>query len=235
MVTADFFRPGGYTMIHWLTKLTKSTLLTLTALLGGLGLTASPAHAYYDVLDNGEIQKEGTYKLLGGLQMLTSDGGANAEGTFEMGFQDEFGLRTSFGFGATDVFFGGLFKWMPIPDIEGQPAIGFNAGLLYASDGDARDLTFRFEPLVSKKFHTESVTFTPYASLPIGLRTRDSESLSNSSKMTWQLVGGTQLQVEKWKRLQFLGEVGVDLDHALSHISVAAVFYYDGENGFKLE
>jgi len=196
---------------------------------------ASPAHAYLDVLDTGEITKPGTFKLTGDLQLLTDIGGANVGGIFDMGFQDEFGVRTLFGTGRTNFYVGGLFKWMPIPDIEGQPAIGFNAGLIYGSMDHNRDLTFRFEPLLSKKFTTDSVLFTPYISLPVGLRSRDSRDLGNSNDLTWQLVTGTQMQVEKWKRLQFVGEIGLDLGQAPSYISVAAVFYYDHENKFNLE
>jgi hypothetical protein len=188
---------------------------------------SAPAWAYYDVLDNGEILAPGRYKVTGGLQALTDRGGLNAGAIFDAGFGDEFGARGLVGIGDTDISFGGLFKWMPIPDIENQPAIGFNAGLLYAKDADVRDITFRFEPLVSKKIVVNQSAWTPYASLPIGLRSRDSDASSNHSDVTWQLVAGTQLQLEQWKELQFIAEIGADLDHALSHVSVAAIYYFD--------
>ncbi len=35
--------------------------------------------------------------------------------------------------------------------------------------------SFRFEPLISKKFQMENMVLTPYGSLPLGLRTRNSE------------------------------------------------------------
>lgn len=198
-------------------------------------LFSAPAFAYYDVLDAGEILPQGTYKLTGAGQLLTDRGGLNAEAMIDAGFQDEFGMRGLFGFGRTDIFAGALFKWMPIPDIDKQPAIGFNVGVLYGKADAARDLTFRFEPLVSKKFSSGDLVFTPYASLPIGIRTRDSEIDGNSTNMTWQLVAGTQLQVPKWKKLQFMGEVGVDLDSAVSHVSIAALLYFDEENGIAIE
>lgn len=203
--------------------------LTLTALL------SIPAFAYYDVLDSGEILSKGQYKLTGAGQLLTDRGGLNAEAMIDAGFQDEFGIRGLFGFGRTDIFAGALFKWMPIPDLDKQPAIGFNVGVLYGKADAARDLTFRFEPLVSKKFSDGNLVFTPYASLPIGIRTRDSEIDGNSTNMTWQLVAGTQLQIPKWKKLQFMGEFGVDLDSAVSHITVGALLYFDEENGIVIE
>ena len=200
-----------------------------------LGLLSTPCWAYYDVLDNGEILQSGHYKFTAGLQTLTSSGGLNMGLMFDAGFQEEYGIRILGGLGKTDYYTGGLFKWMPIPDIEGQPAIGFNVGLVYAKWNDNRDLTFRFEPLVSKKFEMESVTLTPYGSLPLGLRTRNSDVNEAGSAVTWQLVAGSQLQIEKWKNLQFMGEIGLELEHAFSHISLAAIYYFDPETGFELK
>ncbi len=199
---------------------------------------SAPAFAgYYSVLDTGEVLQAGHYKVTGDAQILTKNGGLNAGATFDMGFQEEFGLRALVGFGSTDVFAGGLFKWMPVPDIENQPAIGFNAGILYGKDGDTSDMTVRFEPLVSKKLHIEQTTLTPYASLPIGIRTRNSSNyyVEDGTKMTFQMVVGSQLQVEQWKNLQFMAEIGLDLDKAPSYISFAGVFYFDSENGFSLQ
>jgi hypothetical protein len=199
-----------------------------------LSFTAAQAHAYYDVLDNGEILPAGKYKATGSVQALTDSGGMNLGAMIDAGFQEEYGVRGLLGFGKTDYSLGGLFKWMPIPDVEGQPAIGFNTGLLYAKNGHARELTFRFEPLVSKRFPVGQSAWTPYASLPIGYRTRNFDDDSRKSQLAFQLVAGTQLQLEQWKNLQFMAEVGTDLDHALSHVSFAAVFYFD-ETGFSLQ
>ena len=118
-------------------------------LVGCVGLLGSQAFAYYDVLDNGEVLPQGHYKLTGDAQLLTDTGGLNVGAIFDAGFQDEYGIRALAGTGRTDYFMGALFKCMPIPDTENQPAVGFNAGLLYAKWEDSRDLTFRFEPLVS--------------------------------------------------------------------------------------
>lgn len=201
-----------------------------------LGFLSSPCWAYYDVLDTGEVMQKGKYKLTADTQLLTSTGGGNVGVIADAGIQEEYGLRAIAGLGRTDYFFGGLFKWMPIPDIQNQPAVGFNAGLLYAKWYDNRDLTFRFEPLVSKKFSLEQVIITPYGSIPLGLRTRSSNVNSDTgTDIAWQFVVGSQLQIEKWKNLQFMGEVGLELDHSLSHISVAAIWYFDEENGFELK
>lgn len=195
---------------------------------------SSPGWAYYDVLDNGEVMTKGNYKLTATTQLLTESGGLNIGGIFDMGFEEDFGIRVLAGFGRTDYFVGGMLKWMPIPDIDNQPAIGFNLGLAYARWNSASDLTFRGEPLVSKKFPIETATITPYVSLPIGVRMRNSTAQDDATKIAWQFAAGSQLQIEKWKNLQFMAEVGLDLNQAQSYISAAAIWYFDQE-GFELK
>lgn len=200
-----------------------------------LGFVSSPCWAYYEVLDTGEVLARGHYKLTGGLQALTDTGGANLTGIFDAGFTPDFGARALVGFGKTDIYLGGMAKWMPIPDVEGQPAVGLNAGMSYARWMDATEVTFRIEPLVSKKFAVDSAFVTPYASLPIGVRARNSNVADDTTKTTFQLVAGAQMQLPQWKNLQFIGEIGLDLDNAFSHIAAAAIFYFDDENGFSLQ
>ena len=193
--------------------------------------------AYYGVLDNGEIMGAGKYKATLNTQALTENGGLNLGGIFDIGMSEEFGVRGLIGFGKTDFYSGALVKWMPVPDIENQPAMGFNAGLVYAKDGGVADLTVRIEPMLSKRLVVEATTFTPYLALPVGIRMRDSNvrGEDDESTATFQMVVGSQLQVERWKNLQFLAEIGIDLDNSPGYISVAGVFYFDQEQGFTLE
>ena len=44
---------------------------------------------------------------------------------------------------------------------------------------------------------------------------------------------GTQLELPNWNNLQFMTELGFDLDNAYSYLSFAAVVYFD-EEGFDL-
>lgn len=188
------------------------------------------AHAaYYGVLDNGEVQPAGQYKVTTDVQALTKNGGLNLGGTFDMGFNDEFGLRALLGFGKTDFFAGAMFKWMPIPDLENQPAIGVNLGVVYANDEDIRDMSFRAEPLVSKRLTVEQTVITPYAALPVSVRVRDTNSVAvkEETRMAFQLVIGSQLQIEAYKNLQFIAEIGLDLDQSPGYVSMGAVWYFD--------
>src|SRR5665213_1970052 len=205
---------------RYMKSILKLAAIVLTATI------SSAAFAYYDVLDTGEVMAPGKYKLTADTQLVTSEGGINVGAIFDAGFQEEFGVRALAGFGTTDYYMGGLFKWMPVPDVGGQPAVGCNVGLIYGKWHDSRDLTLRGEPLVSKQFTLERIIVTPYSSLPLGIRTRNSDNrqIDTDAKFQAQFVAGSQLQVEKWKNLQFLGEVGLDLsNNSLSHVSVAAV------------
>jgi hypothetical protein len=201
-------------------------------------LVSSPAWAaYYGVLDNGEVLGEGKYKLTTDVQALTKNGGLNLGAMGEMGFQEDFGVKALIGFGKTDFYGGAMFKWMPIPDLENQPAIGVNLGVIYANDEDVRDLSFRAEPMVSKRLSVDETVFTPYVSLPVSVRVRntDDPAIEEETRMTFQLVLGSQLQIAAYKNLQFIAEIGLDLDQAPGYVSMGAVWYFDRENGFTLE
>ncbi len=204
--------------------------LAATVLLG------APAWADYSVMDNGEVMKSGHYKVTGNTQVLTENAGINVGGRIDLGITEDTGVRALLGVGNTDLFFGGMFKWMPIPDTDKQPAIGGNIGILYIKDGEVKDLILRMEPLVSKKVTIEEVIFTPYASVPLGLRMRKSDKEDDGDKdLTLQLVLGTQLQIPTWQKLQFIAEVGIDLDKSPGYLNVGAVFYWDSEAGMVLE
>lgn len=216
-----------------MTKSTQQLLAKSLVLLSFLGF-AFQSQAYYSVMDNGEILKSGVFKFTGVTQILTDEGGLDLTAMADMGFQEEYGARVLAGVGKTDFYLGGLFKWMPVPDIDNQPAIGFNAGLIYAHDSGVSETTIRVEPLVSKKLQVDQTYLTPYASIPTGIQMRNTSDRDDKTRVASQLVFGSQVQVEAWKNLQFMGEVGINLDNAPSHVAAAAVLYFDEEKGFEL-
>lgn len=211
---------------------TFSKILSLLLLMGLHGYSS----AYTSVMDNGEIMSAGEFKMTGESQFITSEhGGMNLSGRFDGGINEEMGYRGQFGFGKTDVFMGGLVKYMPFPDTDTQPAIGFNAGLLYARNSGNSVTTVRFEPLASKQFDVTFGKVTPYTSLPLGLRTGERDiNGDNKSSLQMQFALGSQIKVQQWKNLQFLGEVGLNLKDAPSYISIGAVLYFDPNKGLVL-
>lgn len=200
-------------------------LITITA----------PAFADYTVFDNGEILPSGHYKFTGHTQHLTdAGGGLNAAAIIDMGFSEDWGARGFVGFGHTDIFFGALAKWMPIKEEGNRPAMGFNFGFHYLKDSGTRDFITRVEPLISKKIEMGNFWLTPYGSIPIGVRSRDSENGDDDDDITSQFVIGSQLQIEKWKNLQFIAEIGIELNESPSYVGAGAILYFDSENGFTL-
>lgn len=210
---------------------TAAKLYTLILLMGVHGYSM----AYTTVMDTGEIMPAGQYKMTGETQFITNDdSGMNLSGRFDAGINEEMGFRGQVGFGKTDFFMGGMFKYMPFPDTDTQPAVGFNAGLLYARDRGINLTTIRFEPLVSKHFDTTFGALTPYASLPIGILTGEKNiDGSSSSDLQMQIAFGTQIKTNQWKNVQFMTELGLDLKDAYSYISLGLILYYDPAQGVQ--
>src|SRR5690606_13854627 len=108
---------------------------------------------------------------------------------------DDSNVRGIIGFGTTDFQVGGFYKWVPIPDVEGQPAIGFAAGVLYARTEGLNDLSLRFHPLISKQYQIDWGEITPYGSIPIGIRSIDGET-----DVPVQAVIGAELKTSHWDK-----------------------------------
>lgn len=205
----------------------KKSLLVFIAL-----AFSSPSFAYYSVMSTGEILPEGKYTLTGEAQFLTDDpSGVNAGARFETGIDEGSGFRGEVGVGTTDLFLGALYKFIPYPDIEGQPAVGLNTGILYANDAGYGEFTLRFEPLVSKKFEMTFGHLIPYGSVPIGIQHRTKGSDRNDVAI--QIVGGVEMAFNELKGLRFMPEVGIDIDNAPTYISIGAIFDFD-EEGFDI-
>lgn len=204
-----------------------STLLIL--------ISSSPAFGYYSVLNTGDILPEGKYTATGETQFLMDPGGINLGAKFDSGINESTGFRADLGFGKTDLSLGAFVKYIPYPDVEGQPAVGLNSGIIYATDAGINVFTVRFEPLVSKKFETSFGHLVPYASVPVGLAHR-SKRINNEDKndLAIQIVGGTEIKHRQLNGVKFMAEVGIDIDNAFSYVSLAGVFDFDS-TGFHIE
>lgn len=201
-----------------------------------LAMAVSPkAFAYYSVMDNAEVMPSGHYKVTGESQFLTDGGSMNFAGRFDAGINEETGVRAEVGFGDTDVSAGAYVKFVPYPDYGKQPAIGMNLGVLYGRDGSNSEMSIRLEPLISKKFEMNFGALTPYGSLPVSVRRRDGNRYANDrNDVTLQLVAGTQVYLKNvLQNIQFLAEVGLDLNEAPAYFSIGAVWYFDKDNGFQ--
>ena len=189
------------------------------------------AQGYESVMSTGEILPEGKYTITPALQFLDDPSGVNAIGQFEMGIDEGSGIQAEAGVGTTDFFLGALYKYIPFPDVEGQPAVGINSGLTYAADAGLSIFTARFEPLVSKKLVTGFGYLLPYASLPIGIKHRTSGSDRND--VAFQVAAGAEIMINSWKGLRLMPEFGIDLDNSNNYVLIGAVLDFD-QNGFDI-
>lgn len=170
------------------------------------------------------MTESGSYKLGSELQILTDDPGDNS-GANILFFIDlptsssSIDYRFKFGTGATDINLGVAAKWVPIPDLQNQPAIGLLFDIDWINDEDFDFFTARIAPLISKNFRWEYGSMTPYAALPIG-----TYYFTENDKMEGfvQLSFGVELNFEAYQNLTFFGEAGFDIDRAITYFSLAA-------------
>jgi hypothetical protein len=187
-----------------------------------------PLHAfsYYTFQDTGDLLQPGKYAVGTELQFITEDdSGVNILGRFDGGWRDGWNYRAIVGLGEVDFQVGGFVKWVPIPDHGKQPAIGISAGGLLASYADDTEISARVYPFISKDFMIESGKLTPYATLPLGVRTFDGDSSS-----TAQAILGGRFNANEMKGADFFAEVGLDLDDAPTFFGIGATFPLNDEN-----
>lgn len=192
---------------------------------------ALKTQALYSVLETGEILTEGSYRANLETQFVSDgDRGLNLVGHFDTWFNQDSNLRFDLGTGTTDFYTGGFFKWVPFPDTTGQPAVGFSTGVIFARNGGIDEIAIRIRPLVSKKISTEIGEINPYASIPVGISSRDGEG-----SFPIHLVGGLEWKTDHWEHITFIGEFGVNINEAFSYFSLSAQVYWDQNEGFSLD
>lgn len=194
-------------------------------------ISSVSSFAYYSTFDTGELVKEGRVEALLETQFVTdNNSGMNLNARADYGLNDESSFRALLGFGATDFQIGGFYKWVPIPDYKDQPAIGLSAGVMYARYSGENELALRLHPFLSKKFEIDHGMLTPYAALPVGLRSFDGE---NQVPIQFQL--GTRFKHNDIKHIAFNAELGFNVKDAFTYISFGAVFALDEDYGFQFK
>lgn len=183
-------------------------------------LISQPSLAFYTVQDTGELLKPEENQLSGEVQFITSgDEGVNAIAIYDRGIDEESNLRVTAGAGTTDVVIGAFYKWVPYPDFDKQPAIGFIFGAHYAHYEDENELAGRIIPLVSKKFDSDLGLFTPYIAVPVALSNYDDDT-----NAPIQLVLGSRFRHHNFDHFDFNAELGFDINDSFAYISIGAIF-----------
>ncbi|XGC82295.1 hypothetical protein ACES2L_07335 [Bdellovibrio bacteriovorus] len=193
----------------------------------GLFLTSN-AHAYLSIAESGELVPQGKYQVGVEPQLLTNKGGgANVNVFIDTALSESSSARISMGAGAVDFNAFGSFKYIPFPDVENQPAMGFRAGAGIARDEETNLLQLQFAPLVSKKFDTEYGLAVPYLAVPFTFLNTKEENL-----VATNLSIGSEFHYVDWDQVTLGAEAGVDLNKSYSYISIFATFPFESQKGF---
>jgi hypothetical protein len=196
----------------------------LTSALALASFFAAPAHAYNSVLQTGDLVEPGAFQAALAPQFtLSRYDGVSVDALLDVGIDNASSARGLIGVGdGIDFEVGGLYKYIPFPDTDRQPAIGGELGVVFARTRGKSELDFRFNPLLSKKFETEVGDVTPYASIPLTISFRDGQTL-----VPIQLSFGSELRLLSTPQLSFLAEAGLNLHDAFGYISGAIAWRFD--------
>ena len=185
-----------------------------------VSLFSLPAQAFYTVQDTGDIIDFDKNQFSTQVQFVTNgDDGVNLIGFYDKGVDEESSFRAEVGTGTTDILLGVRYKWVPYPDFDKQPAIGFIFGFHYANFEDENEIALRAIPILSKKLDSSVGLFTPYAALPIGFSNYDDDT-----ETPIQLSLGSRFRHPNFSSCDFNVEVGFELSDAITYISVGAIF-----------
>ena len=191
--------------------------------IAGLSLNAPSAQAYFSTLDTGDTLGANKYDVSIEPQfILDRYDGVNLNGRFDVGINEESNMRAIIGFGKVDFQAGAMYKYIPFPDTPSQPAIGIEAGAIFAHVQNASEFDLRLHPLVSKKVKIEEYSFNFYGSIPFGVNFRD-----GSAYYPIQLAAGTEWKIPKHENFSVMSEIGLNINAAFGYISFAGVFYFD--------
>ena len=204
------------------------TRFTLLILL--LCTFSNPVFAYYETLETGEILEKNHYLVNLSSQAITdNDSGINFTAKMSAGLNEDSGFGAILGVGTTDFVTGGFYKWVPFPDYENQPAIGFTTGIMYARIDGLNELSIRFNPIVSKKYQTDLGPLTPYLSVPTGIR-----SFNGKTTLPIQFAAGSEYEPNRFEHIRFIGEIGFNISNAFTYVTVGVTFEMDETNGIQL-
>lgn len=181
------------------------------------------SHATMSLLTDGEILPADKWR--GGLSLqgvLNGNDGINMAGHFDIGINDSTEVLLEAGTGATD-FFGSLkFKYVPFPDYQRQPAIGFILGTTVLSEGGDSTTFINLKTLASKRFDTDFGPMTPYAALSLNL------ALSKSYKEDpLHLIVGGKYAPPDWPNTFIHAEIGLDVADAFNYIAGYVTYEFD--------
>lgn len=202
--------------------------MRIIALLLSTLLVSSSAMAYLTISESAEIAPATFYQIGFEPQFFTNKGGGtNISGFFDAPFSDSTSARLWLGAGVIDFNVGASIKYVPFPDVDNQPGIGFRAGGFFARKSDENFLTLQLAPIFSKKVNTDKGLFIPYAAIGINVTNTKDRNYTGT-----QAIFGTEYKNPDIQKMFFGLEAGFNLnDDAYSYISGSVTFPFDSSKG----
>jgi hypothetical protein len=190
-------------------------------------LVSSTSMAYLTISETAELPPATYYQLGFEPQFLTNKGGGtNATAFFDAPFTDSSSGRLWLGAGVIDFNVGATFKYVPFPDVDNQPGIGFRAGGFFARKSSENFLTLQLAPIFSKKVNTDNGLFTPYAAVSLNITNTKERNFTGS-----QIVFGSEYKTPEIPKMYFGLETGIELNDSYSYISGTVTFPFDSSKG----
>lgn len=206
-------------------KTLKLLILTTT-----LSLFAVSANAFLTIGESTDVTPKGTLKLGIEPQIRLSEGsGANLSVFLDGGIQEDLSWRAQLGAGETDLSLGASVKWVPYPDFEKQPAVGFRGDFFIGREANETFTTFRVAPMVGKQLQTDLVLFAAYVALPLGI-----QGYQGKTETLAQLALGSDIHLDDWKNSMFNVELGANVNKAFSYLSFNYVYIMNDKSGLKV-
>lgn len=201
------------------------------SLLTALTSLSIPAQAFLAIGESADVTPAGTLKLGLEPQIRLSEGsGANMSVFIDGGINEEMSYRALLGAGETDLVLAGSFKWVPFPDFERQPAIGFRGDINVGREMEETFTVVRIAPIISKRMQTDYILFTPYAALPVGMM-----GVKGKNDSIAQLAIGTDIFSQDTPNLTYNAELGTNINRAFSYLSFNITYLMNENHGFKMK
>jgi hypothetical protein len=196
-------------------------------LLLSLLLASSSSFAYLTISETAELPPATFYQIGFEPQFFTDrGGGTNVTGFFDAPLTDATSARLWLGAGVIDFNVGASFKYVPFPDVDNQPGIGFRAGGFFARKASENFLTLQLAPIFSKKVTTENGLFIPYTAIGLDFTNTKEKNFTGS-----QVMFGTEYKTPEIPKMFFGLEAGFNLNDSYSYISGTVTFPFDSSKG----
>ena len=173
-----------------------------------------------------DVLTEGTYNLGFEPQIVlgspTGTTGVNGDVVFDYPLRSDSSLRAKLGTGSSSYDLAVGFKYIPFPDYQEQPAMGFKVEAESSSTGSTTANGFRLIPLASKSFEIKYGSLQPYGGISLNLMNSSSGGTSG-----FQLIAGSELRTPQLPRWTFTAELDLNASNSWSSISGSICYNFD--------